>query len=77
MCIRDRTLAGAAWQKIERRLAERAAGQRPAVDTLAARLRGDLRARRQIPRSSAYEAVWLATHEREAEAWLRQKSLHR
>eukprot|EP00969_Alexandrium_andersonii_P341514 15096068-Alexandrium_andersonii.AAC.1 len=50
------------------------AEQRPAVDVLAARLRGDLREGRQIPRCAAYEAVWLATHEREAETWLREKS---
>eukprot|EP00969_Alexandrium_andersonii_P079688 3513656-Alexandrium_andersonii.AAC.1 len=50
------TLAGAAWQKIERWLLEMVVGHRPAVDVLAARLRGDLRAGRQVPRSSAYEA---------------------
>eukprot|EP00969_Alexandrium_andersonii_P306325 13541020-Alexandrium_andersonii.AAC.1 len=49
--------AEAAWQKVERWLMERTVDQRPAVDVLAARLRGDLQAGRQVPRSAAYEAI--------------------
>eukprot|EP00969_Alexandrium_andersonii_P026528 1157359-Alexandrium_andersonii.AAC.1 len=56
-------LAAPAWRKIERRLASREGGRRPAVDALAAKLAVDVANGHQIDRRSTYEAVWLAAHE--------------
>eukprot|EP00969_Alexandrium_andersonii_P133325 5896005-Alexandrium_andersonii.AAC.1 len=36
-----------------------------------------MRAGRQIERGSTYEAVWLASHEHEAETWPQRKSRER